>query len=224
MVKDFFESYKWDGRPWLLVGMGPSFDAEKVKSASSIYNVMGINKVVREVPVDICHIIDFYIVDKVAEWITSQAQHLAIPYFPHFGYRPIIHFTAKDLSLRLDQSIRDKILCYNLSTIPIKMSPSPTIRACYFNAEASLNLIAHLGCKEVHAIGIDGGKERSSAFSDHGPCDPRGFDLQWTTMATTIKTYGINYSNLDGSSLNPKLQELLCPTSSEPKSISSSAR
>ena len=211
---DFFNEYHWDGRPFLLVGMGPSFS--RIHDFDiSIYNTMGINKVVREIPVDICHIIDFYIVDKIANEIEKNSKYLVLPYFPHFGYRPNFCLTAQEVSRKLRQSIKDKILCYNLSTMRFNIGKSPTIEAHYFNAEASLNLIAHLGCKVVKAIGIDGGTSRAGAFSDHGPCDPRGFDLQWDNMARTIRRFNLDYSNLDGTEINPKLQSLLWDTKVE---------
>lgn len=218
MVKDFFDEYRWDGRPWLMVGMGPSFSHIRDFDISP-YNIMGINKVVREMPVDLAHVIDYYIVDRVRPWIETQAKHLILPYFPHFGYRPLLQLTLRDIALKMPPSLKDKLLGYNLDTMPMYMTKSPIIHARYFTAEASLNLIAHLDCKEVYAIGIDGGHERAKEYADHGPCDPRGFDLQWVTMSDTIKHHGITYKNLDGSPLNPNLQELLCPTSSEQKSI-----
>jgi hypothetical protein len=205
---DFFNEYHWDGRPFLLVGMGPSFSRIHDFDTSG-YNILGINKVVREIPVDLCHCIDFYIVDKVADAIEKQAKHLVVPYFPHFGYRPNFFLNATEVSQKLRQSIKDKMLCYNLSTIRFNIGKSPIIEANYFNAEASLNLIANLGCKVVKAIGIDGGTNRADAFKDHGPCDPRGFDLQWTNMARTIKLFNMDYHNLGGAPLNPNLEVLL---------------
>lgn len=208
LLPDFLKSYKWDGRPWVLAGMGPSFS--KIKSFDlSPYNVMGINKVVREIPVEIASIIDYYIVDKISESIEKQAKYLVVPYFPHFSCRPLPQLNIGEVTTNLKSEIKDKILCYNLSTIRIKPTNSPTIFAYYFTAEASLNLIAQLGCKKVMAIGIDGGSNRAKEFSDHGPADPRGFDLQWDSMAKTIIRHGIDYQNLDGSSLNPNLEKLL---------------
>lgn len=207
-LPDFFEEYKWDGRPFLMVGMGPSFSKIKDYDLSG-YNILGINKVVREIPVDICHIIDWYIVDKMRENILKQAKYLVVPYFPHFACRANFNLSVHEITKNLDSELKSKILCYNLSTIKVKITKSPTIFAQYFNAEASLNLIAHTGCKEVYAIGIDGGSTRASEFSDHGPCDPRGFDLQWDSMSRTIIRHGLSYENLDGSPLNPNLEKLL---------------
>ena len=204
--KDFFETYKYDGRPFVLAGMGPSFSHIKDYNLSA-YNVLGINKVVREIPVNLCHIIDWYIVDKVKGSIQSQADYLVCPYWPHFHFHPNAYMTLHDCMQTIP--FPEKVLGYNLSTFPLTKTQSPIVKANYFNAEASLNLIAHLGCKKVLAIGIDGGDKRAEEFSDHGPCDPRGFDLQWPTMARTIVRHGIDYSNIDGSKLNPVLQEAL---------------
>lgn len=213
MLADLYRDYKWDGRPWLIAGMGPTFSHIHKFDLSS-YNVLGINKVVREIKVEWAHIIDYYIVDLMAENIKLNANRLIIPYFPHIGFRPHPQVDANEITLKLQPAVKDKIMCYNLSTIKFRMTPSPIIHAKYFNAEASLNLIAKLGCKRVRAIGIDGGNTRAAEFRDHGPCDPRGFDLQWDLMAKTIVREGIDYQNLDGSPLNPKLEEKLCEYSS----------
>lgn len=207
MVPDFFKEYKYDGRPFLLAGMGPSFSRIHDYPIHQ-YNILGINKVVREIPVEICHIIDHYIIDKVRKEIESNAKILLMPYYPHFGFRPHPMLTLEQSTSNIPGNIKPKIMGYNLATF-IPINNSPIIFAKYFNAEASLNIIANLGCKVVKAIGIDGGSTRAEEFSDHGPCDPRGFDLQWDNMSKTIVKYNLDYSNLDGSPLNPKLQELI---------------
>lgn len=208
-TRDFFDIYKYDGRPFLLVGMGPSFSHIHEFNLHD-YNILGLNKVVREIEVDIAHIIDWYIVDRVYNSLSTRCTHIVCPYFPHFGFRPNPLLTLGQCVAR--HPLREKVLGYNLSTCPIRQTDSPVVEARYFSAEAALNIIALLGCKEVYAIGVDGGTERAVEYSDHGPCDPRGFDLQWDSMAKTITRFGISYTNLDGSELNPKLKEKLWQT------------
>jgi hypothetical protein len=208
--RDFFQTYRWDGRPFLLVGMGPSFSGIHNLDISG-YNTLGLNKVVREIKVDLAHIIDYYIVDKVGKWLESNCTWIVSPYYPHFACRANPLLTLGQCISR--HSLREKFLGYNLSTCPLRATDSPVVKANYFSAEAALNLVAHLGCKEVYAIGVDGGNQRAVEYADHGPCDPRGFDLQWEGMAKTINANHITYRNLDGTDLNPKLKEKLWQTS-----------
>jgi hypothetical protein len=207
--RDFFKEYKDNGKPWILAGMGPSF-SNIYRYPLHDYNILGINKVVREIKVDVALIIDWYIVDKVHASLYTNCTWIASPYYPHFGCRPHPMFKLGQCIQR--NKLRDKFLGFNLSTFPLKQTDSPVVEAKYFSAEAALNIIALLGCKEVYAIGIDGGKDRAKEYADHGPCDPRGFDLQWETIAKTIKQYGLTYKNLDSSELNPKLKEKLWQT------------
>ena len=199
MLQDFYQNYKWDGRPWLIVGMGPTFSHHRDFDLTQ-YNILGLNKVVREIPVDLCQIIDHYIIDKVKDHIVANSKYLVVPYYPHFWCRPWIELTvhnvmAKDPFL-LKMAENERLMAFNLTTAPINLTKSPTVEAHYFSAEAAVSLLANLSVKDIYLLGVDGGRERAGEFSDHGPCDSRGFDLQWTTINKKIKDYNLNVSHL----------------------------
>ena len=196
---ELLTTYKLDGRPWLICGMGPSFSRYKEVDLSK-YNVLGINRVVSLIPVDLCSIIDFYIIDKVKDSILEQAKYLVIPYYPHFMCRPHLNLSIMNLILQsklLRQMLREeRLLSYNLITCPIKSSEAPFVRAKFFSAEAAFSMLGHLGVKEIYTLGVDGGSIRSELFKDHGPTDPRGFDLQWEGINRTVEHFGIHYEPL----------------------------
>jgi len=199
-VADFFQNYKWDGRPWLIVGMGPTFSLRNDFDLSS-YNILGLNKVCREMKVDITQIIDFYILDRVKETIFENSKYLAMPYFPHFNCRPWMNMTVPNLLLRSELLARfhnsQRLLVFNLITCPLKeIKGSPFVHARYFSAEAAVSLLANLGVKDIKLLGVDGGRERAKEFEDHGPCDPRGFDLQWEGINRSVEQFNLNIQHL----------------------------
>jgi hypothetical protein len=203
MLLDLFKTYKPNDRPWLIAGMGPSFSAIKEINAKD-YNILGINKVCREIKVEFCQIIDLYIIDKIGDSIYDNAKYLVMPYHPHFQCRPFIELTTEALvetkPLLKKMNEEKRLLCFNLSTIPFKKADSPIVTARYFSAEAAVSLLANLGIKTLRTIGVDGGIDRASEFSDHGSCDPRGFDIQWPGINYTIETFNLDYKALKGES------------------------
>ena len=199
MLADFYKTYKWDGRPWLIIGMGPTFSLIKDYDISA-YNLLGINKVVREMPVDLCQIIDFYILEKVRSQLLTNSKFLVMPYFPHFKFRPWLEKNLNCLSKSdnlLSQLItNNRLLAFNLSTAGVKLSTTPSVKARFFSAECAVSLLANLGVKDIKLIGVDGGTTRAKEFSDHGPTDPRGFDLQWQSINETIQNFNLNVQHL----------------------------
>ena len=202
MLRDFFKDYKWSNDVPLIIGMGPTFDQAK-KHNLSLYNVIGLNRVAGLIPVDISHIIDFYIVDKLGEKLLTQAKALVMPYYPHYACRPSqslpLSLAAEGHPIVSQFAKEGRLYAYNLSTIMKRIGDSPVIKARYLSAEAAFNLCAHSGWKKIYSLGIDGGTTRSSTFSDHGPTDPRGFDTQWAGIAKTIKRFDIDYMPIGGN-------------------------
>lgn len=199
MIRDFFQHYKWDGRPWLICGMGPTFSQRKDFDLTQ-YNILGINKVCREIWVDLCQIIDYYIIGKVSDGIYQNAKALVVPFYPHFHCRPWFDLEIENLvrGSKLLQTLHseNRLFAFNLSTYTLRKTSTPLVRAKFFSAEASVSLLANLGVKEIRLLGVDGGSERASEFSDHGPCDPRGFDLQWKGINRTITEFNLNVQHL----------------------------
>ncbi len=192
-INDLLKTYKLDDKPWLIAGMGPSFSKYKDLDLSG-YNILGINRVVMKIPVTFCSIIDYYILDIVKAYL-CQADYLVMPYYPHFGCKPNPNLHLHSLGMYqepLNTMIKeDKLLAYNLCTIPLCFGSSPTIMAQYFSAEAAFSMLAHLGAKKIYTLGIDGGHTRAEEFKEHGPTDPRGFDIQFRGIDNTCTQFNI---------------------------------
>jgi hypothetical protein len=95
-----------------------------------------------------------------------------------------------------------RLLWYDLSTSPVRHGSGPTVEATYFSAEAALNLLALAGARTIRSLGVDGGSDYSSDFSDlngktllaNGHTD---FDLQFQGFARTILRSKIDFAPLD---------------------------
>lgn len=198
-VRDFFEVYKKEDRPYCILGMGPTF-AERNKFDLSKYATVGINRIVTKMRVNLCQIIDFYIAQKYEKEILANCDYLVVPYYPHFACRAIpgidVPLLIQSLPFMAQLNDEGRLLCFNLSTIMTRIGNSPVVKARYFSAEASFNLLGHLGVKDIVTLGIDGGTTRAEDFKDHGPCDPRGFNLQWDGIKKSIERFSINYHPL----------------------------
>lgn len=207
-MRDLLETYKIpNDKPWLIVGMGPTFSRRDEFDLTK-YNVFGINRVVRDIPCELVSIIDYYILALIYDKFMEQGKYLVMPYQPHFGYRPSPVLNVHNLAMYrpnlLKISALDKLLCYNLSTYPFSFGKSPIIRAQYFSAEAAFSILANMGQKHIYTLGVDGGNTRADEFKDHGPTDPRGFDIQWKGINRTCKMFDMIYTPLIGDSNEKK--------------------
>src|SRR4051812_21984024 len=86
-MKNFFNWFDSSeinkSKPWLILGKGPSFS--KIKECDlNNYNIISLNHVVRELKVNVAHIIDFDVVVDCANEILNNSQYLVMPWFPHF--------------------------------------------------------------------------------------------------------------------------------------------
>ena len=207
-MRSFFEWFQ-DKRidpndPWLMLGKGPSF-AKRHAHDLKAFHILSLNHAVREQPVKVAHILDYDVVDDCAEAIRNNAEVLVMPWRPHVNFVPAVHNLAElaqaDSTL---QSLNEqgRLLWYNLSTAGEVHSNSPVVRAEFFSAEASLNLLAIAGVHEVRSLGVDGGREYSDEFDDLKSktllsCGQETFDKQFKGFARTIRTTGVDYAPLN---------------------------
>ncbi|MGH8614703.1 MAG: glycosyltransferase [Gammaproteobacteria bacterium] len=192
------------GRPWLILGKGPSF-SKLTEFDVSEYRTLSLNHAVRERKVDVAHIIDYDVVEHCGESLLQNAGVLVMPWHPHMqnkpSYKTLEMLVAGNRILeRLDAEGR--LLWYNLSTAKSHRSDAPVVRVKYFSAEAALNLLATAGVRHMRSLGVDGGAAYSTAFDDLKEktllANSRtSFDDQFREIARTIQTTGIDYAPLD---------------------------
>lgn len=201
MLKDLFQTYKWDGRPWLICGKGPSFNPVYANKES--YNLLTLNQVVREVDTEFCHIIDSEVLRDVGDIIEKRAKYLVMPYHPHIGHRADLRMTLQRMidfnwyPVLKKMADQGRLLAYNLSTIPVTKSPSPVVEARWFSAEAAVSIIANMGCKEIRTLGVDGGYDQSKTFIDlKNHNTDRGYDRQWAGIRRLIAKHNLIFGPL----------------------------
>jgi hypothetical protein len=192
------------GRPWLILGKGPSFGL-RTRIDLSGYHLLSLNHVVREQPVLLAHMIDLDVVDACGEALLRQADYVVLPWYPHTQNAPgtqslEVLVPSHQLLRRLDDAGR--LLWYDLSTAPGRHGPGPVVQATYFSAEAAVSLLAQAGVRRVRSLGVDGGAAYSGEFAD---LEGRtllangrpAFDLQFQGIARTILRTGIDFAPLD---------------------------
>lgn len=192
---DFIKDYKNNGKPWIILGKGPSFNRINEVDLSR-YNTLSLNEVCAQVKVDIAHIIDLDVLDRVKDLLEENARILLMPYFPHVGCRPnpriSLHKIIETYPVLKRLYEKGRLFCYDLSTSPIRWGGSTVIKASNFSAEAAVNLLAEIGAKEIRTLGIDGGKDQSKTFShlkNHNT--ERGYDKQWANIRRCIRKYNL---------------------------------
>lgn len=202
-MRDFFKEYNWNGKPFLILGKGPSLDSISSHDTSA-YNTIGLNHVCRDIPVQIAHVIDLDVVDQLGEKLLTNAEILLMPYYPHLGWRPNSSITLDDISRRNPylKKLREegRLYGYNLSTasqmLNLRWNDSPIVWASFFSAEAVVNLLAKLGVKTIRTLGVDGGKGQSGKFSDLQNINTGGYDAEWKGIRKSIQKFSLDYAPL----------------------------
>ena len=201
----WLKDVSFPGRPWLLLGKGPTFSRRSEFDLGS-FNRIGLNHVVREVPVDIAHVIDVDVVAACAQALPANARWLLMPRFPHVDCkpdpaRPLESFFTSHPVLQ-DFTQRGRLVWYDLrnKTCPV-LGAAPPIKVRFFSSEAALQVLARLGAKVVRSLGIDGGRSYSKTFADVqqttllANAQP-SFDIQFREIERIVRENGLDYHSL----------------------------
>lgn len=202
-MRDFLKEIKYDGRPVLLAGKGPSFSRINEVNLPD-YNVFTLNHAVRETVCDFAHVIDYDVIKDCEDTIYKNAKFLVVPFWMHIGFRPIKELpTSKFVEsheFMSKMNSEGRLLCYNLSTAykqNLSVGDSPMVKATHYSAEAVVNLCGLWGAKEIRTVGVDGGSSQSTSFSDLPNLNKeRGYDLQWQGIRKSISRFNLNYAPL----------------------------
>jgi len=188
-------------RPWLVVGKGPTF--RRVHDADpSLYNVVALNHVVRELKVNVAHFADLEAVVDCADAVLTNADWVLMPYRPHIKFQvgESLAELAQSVPVLRELDRRGRLVWYNLST-GVPEGDSPVIHASHFGSEAVVNILATLGVKVIRTLGVDGGRAYDSTFNDlTGKTLLAGgestYDLQFVGIRKTVERYGIDFGPL----------------------------
>ncbi len=191
--------------PWLLLGKGPTF-ARRGEFDISGFRKLGLNHVVREMAVDVAHVIDMDVVEACGDRLLENAQWVVMPRFPHVQCkpdpaRPLESFFASHPVLkRLDE--KGRLVWYDLrSKTCAPKGSAPPIKVRFFSSEAALRILARLGAKTIRSLGVDGGRSYSKSFADVQQStllanQQPSFDLQFREIAKIVAEERIDYETL----------------------------
>ncbi len=201
-LTEWMGSTRFPDRPWLVLGKGPTF-SRRDEFDLGAYNLLSLNHVVRELKVDIAHVIDVDVVEACGAALLENSRWLLMPRAPHVqsraSLRPLEDFVAVIPVLReLDRAGR--LIWYNAETGPA-YAGSPVIEVKHFSSEAALNLLATMGATTVRSLGIDGGQTYSSAFGQLSNTTRLAnglpsFDAQFTEIERIVRVRALDYQPL----------------------------
>lgn len=194
----------FDERPWLLVGMGPTFGRRGEFDLAGFRRI-GVGAVVREFPVEVAYVADVDLLPALAASLANNAQWLVMPRFPRLAgraraERPLESFFEEHPALRAI-SDRGRLVWHDAGDpgLPARSATEP-LRARLFDAEAALRLAARLGAKVVRTLGVDGGRGHHEAFADvvgrERPVGLPSYDLQFARFDEVVRETGVDVESL----------------------------
>lgn len=204
-LSEWLRTASFPDRPWLLLGKGPTFSRRGGFDLAA-YNLCALNHVVREMPVDVAHIVDVEVVAACADRLLDHARWLVMPRHPHVGCRPDpgrrleSFFDSHPVLRQLED--RGRLVWYDLrsKTCPV-LGTAPPLRVRFFSSELALQLLARLGARTVRSLGVDGGSNYSAAFADVQQATllanrQPSFDLQFGELQRIVAECDLDYEPL----------------------------
>jgi hypothetical protein len=199
---DWSRQSRFPSKPWLLLGKGPTFE-RRGQFPLGEYNTLGLNHVVREVELDVAHIIDIDVVGDCADALADNCGWLLMPLYPHVestesNRRLDDYFDDYPILRKLDE--RGRLVWYNLYGGRPE-GQSPVIASRGFSSEAALQILAVMGVKTVRSLGIDGGRSYARTFRELEDStllangEP-AFDMQFARLQTIVEERGLDYEPL----------------------------
>lgn len=199
-LKDWLSSKHFPEKPWLILGKGPTFAKLKEIDLTQ-YNTLSLNHVVRELKVNVSHIIDIDVIETCADQLRTNCDWLIMPRRPHVSSRPSEILTIDDwknsipILRELDEA--GKLVCYDLMLGEPARGVSE-IEVHYFSSEAALGVLARMGARTVRSLGVDGGRKYSQKFVDLDSetklaNGQPSFDLQFERLEQIATEYKLDY-------------------------------
>jgi hypothetical protein len=198
-LRDWTNSAKFEQKPWLLLGKGPTF-SRRDEFPLGDFNTMGLNEVAGEMKVDVAHIIDMDVVKRIADRLDENCKYLVMPRRPHVdwlaGKRTLEQLLDEVPELRKLDS-EGRLVWYNART-GAPVGDSPVIQVRYFSSEAAMDILGHMGVKKVRTLGIDGGARYGDEFEGLKLLRNGlpSFDAQFRELEDIVARWGIDYDPL----------------------------
>jgi hypothetical protein len=198
-LRDWIRSQSFDRKPWLILGKGPTF-SRRGEFPLGEYNLMGLNEVAGEMKVDVAHVIDMDVVQKLGEKLLDNCEYLLMPRRPHVGFgstKKLLEDFFGEVPVLRELDSRGKLVWYNART-GAPVGDSPVIEVRNFSSEAALDILGEMGVGKVRSLGVDGGDRYGDEFSELerlGNGLP-SFDAQFRWLEDIAGERGIDYETL----------------------------
>jgi hypothetical protein len=198
-LSEWIASNRFADKPWLLLGKGPTFSRLGDIDLGD-YNVMSLNHVVNEVPVDVAHIMDLDVVEACADRLLDNCRYLLMPRVPHVQVRNsllVLDDFVEVIPVLKQLDEQNRLVWYN-TEVDRQFPGSPVVDVRYFSSEAAFNVLALMGARTVRSLGVDGGQSYSSTFEVLSGAtrlvnNQPSFDLQFPEIEKTARRHGIDY-------------------------------
>jgi len=201
-LKDWIETTKFKALPWLVLGKGPSF-SERHRFNLSAFNTLGLNHVVREQKVFCAHIIDIDVLEACGDKLLTHCDWLIMPQVPHVRCFASEYMNTSDwlncIPILAEKAKQGKLVTYSLSCEGDSQDPW-VIQAKYFSSEAAFGILGRMQVKQINILGIDGGDQYSSLFSDLDKTllanQQSSFDGQFERLNDIARQFNFQYVHL----------------------------
>jgi hypothetical protein len=206
-VKNFIDFFQQDEEmsrlPWLVLGKGPSFSRHRDFDLTG-YKTLSLNHAVRELAVDVAHIIDIEVVDHLGSELEKNAEYVVMPWFPHHQFRAGAKTLLQVISEYpvLEKLEREeRLLWYDLVTGQARHGDHASVLVSNFGSEAAIALLAQAGATTINTLGVDGGTAYDKAFADiQGQTKlangQLSFDSQFRQFSSIISKRKVNLAPL----------------------------
>jgi len=201
---DFFlQSNLADSFPWLVLGKGPTFSQHKNYDLTK-YRTLSLNHALRELAVDVAHLIDIEVVADLDWLLDRNARYVVLPWFPHCqfkaGSKSLDHYLT-EFPVLAKLASEERLLWYDLDTGGTRHGQHQPIVVSNFSSEAAVALLAQAGAKEVFTLGVDGGTTYDKTFADLQATTKfangqLSFDSQFSQFASIIRQHDIKLAPL----------------------------
>ena len=198
-VSDWWQDLSHPGRPWLLLGKGPSLDREPLPDADA-YHRLTLNHAVTRMPVLAASVVDLQVLDDCGLAIRDNARFLLMPRHPHRDFKPtpepLEHWFGQ-YPLLAGMAAEGRLIWYNFFNAPAHPG-APVVSRGRFSAEVMVNLLTLLGVRSIRTLGVDGGADYAAGFDEaHRLANRhRSFDVQWQGISRRVRRYGVDFAPL----------------------------
>lgn len=169
LIDNWIKSISKPNKPFLMIGKGPTLSLESNIQRSK-YISIGLNHVSSKYDVDIAHAIDLEVLIECGSEIYKKAKYLLMPWYPNYKFNP--HNKNLQELLNENETIKSfydsgRLLTYNRAN---GLSPHPDggvpVLPRFFSGDTVFQLLSLLNEKKIYSIGVDGGTQYSSEFSN----------------------------------------------------------